>query len=57
METRFGKLGDVSDVQSKLPKKLKKRKPISREDGSTEYVLHIYIISRFVYLSNVDAKA
>ncbi|ESQ55221.1 hypothetical protein EUTSA_v10024572mg [Eutrema salsugineum] len=37
METGFGKLGDVSIVQSKLLKKLKKRKPISREDGSTEY--------------------
>ncbi|CAA7028357.1 unnamed protein product [Microthlaspi erraticum] len=41
METSFGELGDVSDVQSKLPKKLKKRKPISREDGSTEYEEYI----------------
>ncbi|CAF2130575.1 unnamed protein product [Brassica napus] len=37
MEAGFGSLGDVSVVQSLLPKKLKKRKPISREDGSTEY--------------------
>ncbi|CAD5334086.1 unnamed protein product [Arabidopsis thaliana] len=37
METGFGELGDVSVVQSKLPKKLKKRKMTSREDGSTEY--------------------
>jgi len=36
METGFGELGDVSVVQSKLPKKLKKRKMTSREDGSTE---------------------
>ena len=50
METNFGNLGDVSVVQSKLPKKLKKRKPITREDGSTEYVLHTYIISQFLYL-------
>ncbi|KAG5379521.1 hypothetical protein IGI04_027363 [Brassica rapa subsp. trilocularis] len=41
METNFGKLGDVSVVQSKLPKKLKKRKPITREDGSTEYEEYI----------------
>ncbi|KAF8101374.1 hypothetical protein N665_0206s0050 [Sinapis alba] len=38
MEAGFGSLGDVSVVQSLLPKKLKKRKLISREeDGSTEY--------------------
>ncbi|RID54184.1 hypothetical protein BRARA_G01524 [Brassica rapa] len=41
METNFGNLGDVSVVQSKLPKKLKKRKPITREDGSTEYEEYI----------------
>ncbi|XP_010436127.1 PREDICTED: crooked neck-like protein 1 isoform X2 [Camelina sativa] len=41
METRFGNLGDVSIVRSKLPKKLKKRKQISREDGSTEYEEYI----------------
>ncbi|XP_022573902.2 crooked neck-like protein 1 [Brassica napus] len=39
--TNFGNLGDVSVVQSKLPKKLKKRKPITREDGSTEYEEYI----------------
>ncbi|KAH0935314.1 pre-mRNA-splicing factor CLF1-like isoform X1 [Brassica rapa] len=37
MEAGFGSLGDVSVVQSLLPKKLKKRKAISREDGSTAY--------------------
>ncbi|KAL1204866.1 Protein STABILIZED1 [Cardamine amara subsp. amara] len=41
METGFGKLGDVCVVQSKLPKKLKKRKLSSREDGSTEYEEYI----------------
>lgn len=40
MEAGFGSFGDVSVVQSLLPKKLKKRKAISREDGSTEYALH-----------------
>ncbi|KAL0890004.1 hypothetical protein Bca101_013987 [Brassica carinata] len=37
MESGFGSLGDVGVVQSLLPKKLKKRKQISRDDGSTEY--------------------
>ncbi|CAJ1927419.1 unnamed protein product [Sphenostylis stenocarpa] len=35
METTFGQLGDVSLVQSKLPKKLKKRRHVATEDGST----------------------
>ena len=33
MESSFGELGDVSLVQSKLPKKLKKRRQIVTEDG------------------------
>ena len=33
MEVSFGELGDVSLVNSKLPKKLKKRRPIVTEDG------------------------
>ncbi|KAH1080335.1 hypothetical protein J1N35_020096 [Gossypium stocksii] len=32
-ESSFGELGDISVVQSKLPKKLKKRKQITSEDG------------------------
>ncbi|PPD87713.1 hypothetical protein GOBAR_DD15352 [Gossypium barbadense] len=32
-ESSFGELGDISIVQSKLPKKLKKRKQITSEDG------------------------
>jgi len=52
METGFGELGDVSVVQSKLPKKLKKRKLTSREAGSTEYALDTYIFST-CYLWNV----
>ncbi|KAK7366694.1 hypothetical protein VNO80_08691 [Phaseolus coccineus] len=35
MEAKFGELGDVSLVQSKLPKKLKKRRHVTTEDGST----------------------
>lgn len=38
MESTFGELGDVSLVQSKLPKKLKKRRHVATEDGSTRYV-------------------
>ncbi|EOA13011.1 hypothetical protein CARUB_v10026005mg [Capsella rubella] len=41
METGFGNLGDVSVVQAKLPKKLKKRKATSGQDGSTEYEEYI----------------
>ena len=38
METTFGEPGDVSLIQSKLPKKLKKRTYVSTKDGSTRYV-------------------
>ncbi|XP_010261495.1 PREDICTED: crooked neck-like protein 1 isoform X2 [Nelumbo nucifera] len=37
MESSFGNLGDISLVQSKLPKKLKKRRPIVSEDGPAGY--------------------
>lgn len=43
MEASFGELGDVSLVQSKLPKKLKKRRQIVLEDGPTGYVLYPFI--------------
>ena len=38
MEASFGDLGDISLVQPKLPKKLKKRRPIETEDGPAGYV-------------------
>lgn len=39
MESNFGELGDVSLVQTKLPKKLKKRRQIASYDGlSAGYV-------------------
>ena len=38
LEASSGELGDVSLVQSKLPKKLKKRRQVSTEDGSSRYV-------------------
>ncbi|KAF9613030.1 hypothetical protein IFM89_005464, partial [Coptis chinensis] len=37
MESSFGNIGDVSIVQNKLPKKLKKRREIVSEDGATAY--------------------
>ncbi|EXC02943.1 Crooked neck-like protein 1 [Morus notabilis] len=41
MEASFGELGDVGLVQSKLPKKLKKRRQIVLEDGPTGYEEYI----------------
>ena len=39
MESSFGELGDVSLVQAKLPKKLKKRRQTQSDDGlSAGYV-------------------
>lgn len=44
MEVNFGELGDVSIVQAKLPKKLKKRKQIMMEDGPAGYVNNLLFI-------------
>ena len=41
MEKSFGQLGDVSLVEPKLPKKLKKRKQIDSEDGLAGYVIYL----------------
>ncbi|URD98738.1 HAT (Half-A-TPR) repeat [Musa troglodytarum] len=45
-ESSFGSLGDVSLVQKKLPRKVKKRRPISSEDGTPagfeEYIDYIF---------------
>ena len=37
-ESSFGELADISLVQSKLPKKLKKRRQLVTEDGPAGYV-------------------
>ncbi|KAH7513816.1 hypothetical protein FEM48_Zijuj11G0022300 [Ziziphus jujuba var. spinosa] len=45
MEVNFGEFGDVSLVQSKLPKKLKKRRQILAEDGPVgleEYIDYLF---------------
>ncbi|XP_050375831.1 uncharacterized protein LOC126793373 [Argentina anserina] len=41
MEASFGDMGDISLVQSKLPKKLKKRRAIETEDGPAGYEEYI----------------
>ncbi|KAJ0238278.1 HAT (Half-A-TPR) repeat-containing protein [Hirschfeldia incana] len=54
MEVGFGMLGDVSIVESKLPKKLKKRKAITGEDGSIEFVEYTdYIFPEELQTSNL----
>lgn len=47
METSFGEFGDVSLVQSKLPKKLKKRRQIVSEDGPAGYVTNLMFMLWF----------
>ncbi|XP_021890942.1 crooked neck-like protein 1 [Carica papaya] len=41
IESSFGELGDVGIVQSKLPKKLKKKRQITSEDGLSGYEEYI----------------
>ncbi|KAL0002398.1 hypothetical protein SO802_016179 [Lithocarpus litseifolius] len=41
MESSFGELGDISLVQAKLPKKLKKRRQMVSEDGPAGYEEYI----------------
>ncbi|XP_050245542.1 uncharacterized protein LOC126693572 [Quercus robur] len=41
MESSFGELGDISLVQAKLPKKLKKRRQMVYEDGPAGYEEYI----------------
>lgn len=51
MEASFGEVGDVSLVQSKLPKKLKKRRSIITEDGPAGYVTNSHFsFSYFIFL-------
>ncbi|KAL0008059.1 hypothetical protein SO802_009561 [Lithocarpus litseifolius] len=41
MESSFGELGDISLIQAKLPKKLKKRRQMVSEDGPAGYEEYI----------------
>lgn len=47
MESSFGELGDISLVQVKLPKKLKKRRQIASEDGLAGYVIKFIAFTLF----------
>lgn len=45
-EVSFGDLGDVSLVQKKAPRKVKRKRPIPTEDGSTlGYALRLVLAS------------
>ena len=44
IEASFGELGDVGLVQPKLPKKLKKRRPIASEVCLTGYVIVLHLV-------------
>lgn len=57
MEASSGELGDVSLVQSKLPKKLKKRRHVTTEDGSTRYVTDSLYLSSFQGLVDMVSYA
>lgn len=54
MESSFGELGDVGIVQPKLPKKLKKRRPILAEDGPAGYVTD-FCCHSFLLFATFDA--
>lgn len=63
IESSFGELGDVGIVQSKLPKKLKKKRQITSEDGLSGYVANslryivydylMFLLYYFVVLLNI----
>ncbi|KAJ6695337.1 hypothetical protein OIU74_014466 [Salix koriyanagi] len=54
MERSFGQLGDVSLVEPKLPKKLKKRKQIESEDGLAGYEEYIdYVFPEEAHAHNL----
>lgn len=48
MEVNFGELGDVTLVQTKWPKKLKKRRRIVAEDGPLGYVTNFLFNVPFI---------
>ncbi|KAF9685904.1 hypothetical protein SADUNF_Sadunf03G0103000 [Salix dunnii] len=54
MERSFGQLGDVSLVEPKLPKKLKKRRQIASEDGPAGYEEYIdYVFPEEAHAHNL----
>lgn len=55
MEKDFGVIGDVASVQAKMPKKLKRRRPLMTEDGPAGYVKLFYCIKFFPHFGSCDA--
>lgn len=51
-EVSFGHLGDVTLVQKKAPRKVKRKRPVPSEDGSTTAYVPYSIISFFYSFSN-----
>jgi crooked neck len=49
LEASSGELGDVSLVQSKLPKKLKRIRKVNTEDGSSRYVTSSSVVCLSVF--------
>ena len=47
-EVSFGDLGDISLVQKKAPRKVKRKRPIPTEDGST-IAYALYSVFSFAY--------
>ena len=50
MEASFGELGDVSIAQSKLPKRVKRRRQLVSEKGPVGYVAFYFYCSYFCLL-------
>jgi len=51
LEKDFGELGDVALVQAKMPKKLKRRRPLVTEDGPAGYGRPFHAFVDFILLS------
>lgn len=52
MESGFGSLGDVSIVQKKLPRKVKRKRAMQSEDGAPAgYGLSCLYVPKFAFLS------
>lgn len=52
-ERNFGEFGDVAAVQKKLPRKVKRKRPVTSEDGTAAgYVpMSSFVIESLVYFS------
>lgn len=57
VESGFGALGDVSIVQKKLPRKVKRKRAISTEDGAPAGYLPLFLAFFSSTNSNICAKS